>query len=163
MNSWMSKTLLGLAICASHLLASECLPYGGSKPQILNGQLTSHQGLRTWWGVKLDRTICTSKHATDPYGVAYSDVQELQLIFTDQDGSAKYEGLLNHEVAVSGKLMGRTTAYHQTSVLIIVDEIVSLDGVQAQVPQRAKPALRPLRDLESYVAAVTVLPRRRVA
>jgi len=159
MKHWLGSISFGIWICVTPVLAGDCLPYGGAKPLTLKGNLTSHQGLRTWWGVKLDQAICTVKHPTDPYGVAYSDVKETHLIFLNPENSAKYERLLNHRVAVSGKLMGRTTAYHQTSVLIIVDEIASLDGAQIQTPQAVKRALPSLRDLESYFASVSVLPR----
>jgi hypothetical protein len=157
MKARLGITLLNTIICASPLLAEACLPYGVS--QTLKGRLTSHQGLRSWWGIRLDRSICTLKHPTDLTGAHYADVDELQLIFLNQDSFAKYEGLLNHRVSVSGKLMGRATAYHQTNVLIIVDQVASLDGVQVQEPRTAKQKLPPLRDLESYSAAVTVLPR----
>jgi hypothetical protein len=124
----------------------------------VKGALVSHQGLRGWWGLKLDRAICTVKDPIDPYGIAYSDVDELQLIFMNQEGYTKYKNLLDRRVSISGKLMGHSTAYHQTSVLIIVDEIASLDGVQAP-RATAKQALKPLQDVDSYFAAVTVLPR----
>lgn len=155
MRPWI--TLLGIATCALPLLGGGCLPYGGAQPLTVKGELISHQGLRGWWGLKLDHAICTLKDPIDPYGVAYTDVDELQLIFMNQDGYAKYKNLLNRSVSISGKLMGRTTGYHQTRVLIIVDEMASVDGVQAPKATAKEP--RPLRDGEFYFASVTVLPR----
>jgi hypothetical protein len=135
---WVCGTLVGIATCALPLLGGDCLPYGGAQPLTLKGTLVSHQGLRGWWGVKLDHRICTLKDPIDDYGVAYSDVDELQLIFMNQDSYTKYENLLNHRVSISGKLMGRSTAYHQTKVLIIVDEMASIDGEIARKSVESK-------------------------
>jgi hypothetical protein len=159
MKTWFHGALV-VAVCSSPLVAGDCLRYGGAPSQVLKGTLVSHQGLRSWWGVKLDHPICMLKDPIDPYGMAYSDVDELQLIFMNQDSYGRYENLLNRSVSVSGSLMGRTTGYHNTSVLIVVDDVASLDGASSRaVKATAKPARPPLPDVESYFASLTVLPK----
>src|SRR5664280_2452416 len=139
----------------------DCLRYEPARVR-LSGTLVSHQGLRGWWAVKLDKPICTITEPSDPFSVGHSDVPELQLILMGgQADFDRYRPLLGRKVSVSGKLTPQVTAYHQTEVLIIVDGIEGPGGSDAPTRSNAptRPVPSPVATVGGYSASVTVVPR----
>jgi hypothetical protein len=134
--------------------ADACLRYETSLT--VKGHIVSHQGLRNWWGLAVDRPICMVKDSSDPYGQPYKGVLEMQLIPMAQSEYDRYRVLTGKEVSVTGKLTPRVNAYHQTSVLIFVSEIEGKDGEPA--PTVKQNPLTPLPEFASYTASLTVLP-----
>ena len=128
-----------------------CLPYEPAAVK-LNGTLMTHQGLRNWWGVKLDEPICTIP--VDSLE-SYHNVQELQLLMGEGDFD-RYAPLIGRKVSVSGKLEAQSTGYHQTKVMIGVAgmEVRENKPVLPVGPPSEPPAK--LLDVQSYFASVTV-------
>lgn len=89
---------------------AECLRYNVSFT--LTGTVVSHQGLRGWWGLKLEKPLCTVEGRVDAYEVAYSSVGETQTaIMNNQD----LRPFMGEKVAITGKLFPRMNGHHQTS------------------------------------------------
>jgi hypothetical protein len=157
----MSKRLWIITLaCLPRLLFGtngECLKYEPARVN-LTGVLVSHQGLRNWWALKLDKPVCTISEPSDPAAVAHSKVEEIQLIvFGGQAEFERYKPLLGRKVSVSGKLTPRVTAYHQTPVLIMVESIESKDHTETPVIVSQRPAPR-LPEIPEYSASATVVP-----
>jgi hypothetical protein len=98
------------------------------------------------------------KDSSDPFGLAYSGVGELQLSLTDQDDFESVSKLPGRKVSVSGKLTPRVTAYHETNVLLMVERLTPLTPTEALYPRSLRPSPVPLADMPSYFVSVTVLP-----
>jgi hypothetical protein len=152
---------LVMIVGASPLLFSEpCFSYESPTPSTVSGILTSHQGLRDWWGITLDQAICTLKDTSDPFGLAYSGVKELQIVLARSDDYSRYRNLLGQRITASGKFFPRATAYHQTNVLIMADRIsfANEKEVSALPPAKGKSLNTHLPELAFYFASATILP-----
>lgn len=137
-------------------LARTCLPYEPATVT-LTGNLISHQGLRTWWSLKLDRSVCMLAGPSD--STEGKDVSEMQMIPSDGDYD-QYKPLMEKHVVMVGKLTPWVTAYHMTPVMIMVDSISLTAGSQVIGQARNRSARRTtdLPEVQSYYAAVTVVP-----
>lgn len=149
-----SGLLAALLASAARFCVGQCLPYDPASVT-LDGVMIGHEGLRTWWGVRLERAICVIEDPSNPYAVAHRGIAEVQLILSDEVDFDRYRSLLNRRVAVFGKLTPRFTGYHETDVLIIVERITLPDG---KTPPTLAPVARPLLNLAAYFASVTVVP-----
>jgi len=149
-------SLLAMAATAMPGSARTCLPYEPATVT-LTGSLISHQGLRTWWSLKLDHSVCMVSGPSD--STEGKDVSEMQMILLNGDYD-QYKPLLQKHVVMVGKLTPWVTAYHMTPVMIMVDSMSLTPGSQTIGQERNRSTSRPtdLPDVQFYYAAVTVVP-----
>jgi peptidyl-prolyl cis-trans isomerase A (cyclophilin A) len=133
--------------------AHKCLRYSPTAIA-LTGTVASHQGLQSWWGLKLDTPICTVADNSDPYMIAYQDVRETQIIVFQNEDLTPYSG---QRITISGELLPMVNGHHQTRVMIGLKS-VQVAGRNANVPQR-KAQARPTYLPDAFHASVTVLAK----
>ncbi|HPT26065.1 MAG TPA: hypothetical protein PLZ95_06565 [Bryobacteraceae bacterium] len=132
---------------------------------ILTGTLVEHKGLRSWLGLKSDEPVCTMPAKDTVYGAydipGHTGIGEVHLIFLGEESSISLQRIEpGTRVSATGQLIPRTTAYHETPILLRV-KILQPAGPKA--PPKPTGAnrltinsnvLRP----DQYFVSVTVRP-----
>lgn len=132
-----------------------CLDYEPKRVS-LKGTVIKHDGLRAWWGLKLDTPICTNAGPDEDQGLAHTGIHELHLVVSSKLHWAQIVPLQGKSAVLSGRLMLAITGHHMTPVLLQVDEVHN-SPVQHIPPQKPKEVSSRQPLPESYSAKVTVM------
>jgi hypothetical protein len=132
-----------------------CLDYDPKRVR-LEGTIIKHDGLRPWWGLKLDEPLCTNAGRDEDRNIAYSGIRELHLVISADLHWEQVKSLLGTHAVLSGRLIPAFTGYHMTQVLLLLDEVHNAQVLK--VPPRKQGDTKPPQTLPiSYWAQVTVV------
>jgi len=123
----------------------------------VTGVLVPHQGIETWFGIKVDEPICMIANASDYSMLAYQSVPELQII---QVQGSVLRALVGKRIRADGKLEPMVSGHHRTNVMIMVSslkEVKGAPGIAGKVlPTNVSQSRRLTPDV--YIASATVIP-----